>query len=546
MSLNAPKALITLFLVFATQTAYSATVVEYYNPDLDNYFITADPGEQTFIDGGSVGNWQRTGNTFPTGGPSQVCRFYGSAVGPNSHFYTADAEECAFLKSIYNPAAKSWKFESNDFNITKASNGVCPSDLFPVYRAYNNGSARGVDSNHRITNNLASIQEVASRGWNNEGIVMCSPQIGTTTTCPTPQVVQNGACAATCTAPLVAKNGFCVTPPPLASTETSYKNFKEIGLVPQTLPSPHTARAYGDFSRSGQLDMFTASITYWPPTTPAAATPSKFEFWRKQKNGKFLKDTGMLASPIGCIHPRKALVADFNGDEHPDIFVACHGFDAAPYPGEHNKVVLSQPGGTYVTQDASEDIGFFHSASAADLNDDGLPDVVVVSFKDQASAFVLLNQGKGVFKRESSARLPSSIGNRAYFTVELVDVDDDGKLDVVLGGDEAGAPTVVLLNPGTSDFTSVIPITVPPVPGESVVLDIAVTGTGSTRALWLLRTSPIYQSRAIQKVLWPSLSSTVPLHNRPAQWIPWIIPTIVNGQNSISSDNISDHVTIPQ
>ena len=45
----------------------------------------------------------------------------------------------------------------------------------PVYRAYNNGFARGVDSNHRFSIDVASIQEVVMRGWINEGVVMCAP-----------------------------------------------------------------------------------------------------------------------------------------------------------------------------------------------------------------------------------------------------------------------------------------------------------------------------------------------------------------------------------
>lgn len=168
------KILVSLFFAITTQIAYSATAVEYYNPDLDHYFITADSAEQTFVDGGSVGRWQRTGTTFPTGGNNQVCRFYGSALGPNSHFYTADSLECSQLKSAYNPAAKSWKFESYDFSINSPVNGACAAEQAPVYRAYNNGFARDVDSNHRITPNLTDIQQVVAKGWSNEGIVMCS------------------------------------------------------------------------------------------------------------------------------------------------------------------------------------------------------------------------------------------------------------------------------------------------------------------------------------------------------------------------------------
>jgi hypothetical protein len=340
-----------------------------------------------------------------------------------------------------------------------------------------------------------------------------------------------------------------------APQETSYRNFKEVGLTPQTLPAGRSGvgvvRAYADFSGSGRLDLFTATITYWPPTTPEAATPSVFEVWRRQVDGSFVRDDEALPSTDGCIHPRKAIVADFNQDGRPDVFVACHGFDAAPYPGETNKVVLSQPDGTYLTRDATTDVGFFHSASAADLTGDGLPDVVVTDNSDPTSAFVLVNQGAGTFQRETVPRLPASIGGKNYFSVELVDVDADGELDVVLGGhDWEGADTVVLLNPGNSDFSSVSAIVVPTVPNEGVVLDFAVSGSGATRALWVLRTSggdgTFYQSRTIQRVLWPGLSSTVPLSERPAQWFQWIIPTTVGGLNVMASEDASVGVSVPR
>ena len=160
-------------------------VVEYFHPVLDHYFITADPVEQAAVDSGAAGAWQRTGNTFRTGGPSQVCRFYGSlSPGPNSHFYTADAAECAALKALQatTPSTqKRWNFESNDFLTTPAVNGACPAALVPVYRAYNNGFTRGIDSNHRITSNLAAHQQTVAGGWGNEGIVMCAPQPGAVT-----------------------------------------------------------------------------------------------------------------------------------------------------------------------------------------------------------------------------------------------------------------------------------------------------------------------------------------------------------------------------
>ena len=62
-----------------------------------------------------------------------------------------------------------------DFFTTLPVNKVCAAGTLPVYRAYNNGFARGVDSNHRLSTSRAAIDEVVKRGWNDEGVVMCAP-----------------------------------------------------------------------------------------------------------------------------------------------------------------------------------------------------------------------------------------------------------------------------------------------------------------------------------------------------------------------------------
>ena len=156
-------------------------VVEFYNTNLDHYFLTADPTEATGIDNGNAGpGWKRTGYAFKSGGSTALCRFYGSlSPGPNSHFHTVDPAECAFLKQLQanTPITqKRWNYEGLEFASTPASNRVCPGGAVAIYRAYNNGFARGIDSNHRIVGSLVAIQEVRNNGWIDEGVVMCAPQ----------------------------------------------------------------------------------------------------------------------------------------------------------------------------------------------------------------------------------------------------------------------------------------------------------------------------------------------------------------------------------
>lgn len=150
-------------------------VVEFYSPELKHYFMTASAAQQSLVDSGTAGRWLRTEGRFNTGGPNPVCRFYGTEYGPNSHFYSAVASDCELLISLYNPQAKSWKFEAYDFNTTAPVQGQCPYGLIPIYRAYNRGFEQGIDSNHRFTADRAAYQWTQAQGWLGEGAVMCAP-----------------------------------------------------------------------------------------------------------------------------------------------------------------------------------------------------------------------------------------------------------------------------------------------------------------------------------------------------------------------------------
>lgn len=162
----------------------NTTVVEYYNPELEHYFIASSADEQAYVDTGAAGRWLRTGNTFKSGGRRQVCRFVGNpetnpatgrAYGPNSHFYTADPYECESLRVRSHRLRAGWKLESYDFPIDSPGGAGCAANRIPVYRAYNNGFARGINSNHRITSSVAAYRSTVAAGWIGEGVVMCAP-----------------------------------------------------------------------------------------------------------------------------------------------------------------------------------------------------------------------------------------------------------------------------------------------------------------------------------------------------------------------------------
>ena len=114
---------IAQFLGDAACARAGSAVVEFYNTNLNTYFITADSNEASAIDKGAAGpGWMRTGLTFKSGGSDFVCRFYGSpSPGPDSHFYTLSGSECSGLlqiQAVIPSTQKRWNFESLDFAST--------------------------------------------------------------------------------------------------------------------------------------------------------------------------------------------------------------------------------------------------------------------------------------------------------------------------------------------------------------------------------------------------------------------------------------------
>lgn len=148
--------------------------IEYYNPALDHYFMTADPHEVDVLDSQQIPGWQRTGYVFKVYAPGSTqgvpaCRFFGvPGVGPNTHFFSILQNECDIV--MRNPL---WIFEGLVFSVDAPNAvGQCPADRVPVIRLYNNG--KGGEANHRYLTSHSEIGAMVDEGWNIEGPVFCS------------------------------------------------------------------------------------------------------------------------------------------------------------------------------------------------------------------------------------------------------------------------------------------------------------------------------------------------------------------------------------
>jgi hypothetical protein len=215
-----------------------------------------------------------------------------------------------------------------------------------------------------------------------------------------------------------------------------------------------------DFAGNGRPDLFACHGIV--PPAPAQKMPCRV--LRPQLDGSLLDVTRQLfgngALP-GAVAPRVIVTGDFDEDGRVDVFVAAQGWDAFPFPGEVNVLLLSNADGSYTDASANlpQQPDFTHDAAVGDVNGDGHLDIYVGNISGQQSVgpYFLLGAGDGTFTRVTAGLPATILALLEKFTAAgLVDLDGDASPDLVLGthGDGGFLDSIVLFNDGSGNFTS--------------------------------------------------------------------------------------------
>ena len=317
--------------------------------------------------------------------------------------------------------------------------------------------------------------------------------------------------------------------------------------------STYTAIAYLDIDMDGDDDIFVGTLWWETPYLQENVKRIPAEIYINNGDGSYTYDMSMIDGTIpSFVHPRKAVVSDFNNDLRPDIFVVDHGFDAAPFPGESPWLILSNPDGTYSTEYMTEHVGFHHSASAGDLDGDGDIDIFVTGF----SLLILLNDGNGNFT-DGTKTFPDQLANIGRLnTSEIYDVNLDGHPDLI-GGCECLTDSAAKIWLGP-DYTEVInvrknePFTtivdVLPVNldnDDSIEIIFSLTGSGSKS----------YQGSAIEVATFDKINNNLSyetLYEEDSQdtflWISWLKAFDHDGDGDLDilADNKSQGLILEQ
>ena len=333
---------------------------------------------------------------------------------------------------------------------------------------------------------------------------------------------------------------------PVLRSSYENKTAASQALGPQWLPpevAGGNAAAFADFFQEGTYSLVTHTLEYVPDWSPTKF--GHIRFYKRNAEGHWADNTDiLLKDTTGCLHPRKAIVADFNGDGKPDVFFACHGFDQDPWPGERQHVLLSQADGTYKNV-ATAETCYCHSASAVDYSGKGFADILVTDNIIAKTPYFFKNNGDGTFAQDFS-RIPASTYRYAA-TSELIDFNKDGRYDLWFAGDEPGAKTdktydacctlvpTVLIADTDNRFNGTQTVKMPAVPEYGFPLDL-VYHNGK---VYLLRTNidgghtnygiSFYTKAAVQMFDPATNASSIVYshsgqYSNGIQWVNWIAP----------------------
>lgn len=166
---------------------------------------------------------------------------------------------------------------------------------------------------------------------------------------------------------------------------------------------------------------------------------------------------------LGLTQVRKNVLSDFNNDGINEIMLFSTGWDVEPYPGDSIAFFnVNNKKYNYL----SDEIGFFHGGATGDIDLDGKEDIIAYSINTFSDGFEIpghpvfyKNSGSLQFdlKNEIFLNFNQSPGHSEQFdTVELFDIDNDGQLDLFLGG---GQRLIVIKNDnGIFDYSKGINI----------------------------------------------------------------------------------------
>ncbi len=219
------------------------------------------------------------------------------------------------------------------------------------------------------------------------------------------------------------------------------------------------AYVFTDLTGDGKKDLW--AFLYrnpWPTNTKGLNLFTEYE-----------ADSASYNVQFGLTEVRKIVLSDIDNDGNMEVVLFSTGYDRDPFPGDSISIFYPKD---KAYQYLCSDLGFFQGGTTGDINGDGLMDIIAYSGGSKSVPIhptAYLNQGNRRFKLSNHIFKGFTITNDDnYYTVELFDMNNDGLLDLLLGGNEK--LRLILNNAGTFNRATAINI---PIETSLALMDLA-------------------------------------------------------------------------
>ena len=227
---------------------------------------------------------------------------------------------------------------------------------------------------------------------------------------------------------------------PYVHIENNYSDYEREILIPEKLSSEGPALVQADFNEDGLDDIFIGAAKYQSP-----------ELFIKQKNGTYLKDKNNDFTKDIIYEDVDGAALDLDNDGDLDLYVMSGGNEKIEGdPNLEDRIYINDGRANFTRLKASLVKTNGGSISSGDFNGDGFIDLFIGNrsipggYGLSPVSYILQNDGKGSFGVADQLNLGMVTDS------QWADINDDGLLDLVVVGD--WMPITVLLNKGDSKF----------------------------------------------------------------------------------------------
>ncbi len=179
------------------------------------------------------------------------------------------------------------------------------------------------------------------------------------------------------------------------------------------------ATVWADYDRDGNMDFY---VTGWRSQGGSTSAPSSY-LYRNNGDGTFSEVSTSIV-PLGA---STAAWSDFNNDGYPDLVVAgntgASAYDARIYRNNGN--------GTFTDIQAGLAPLLTPSAAWGDLNNDGLPDLILSGTSQTGTAFTSIYYNNG---NETFTAAAAGLPQLTQPAVAIADLNLDGLNDIIICG----------------------------------------------------------------------------------------------------------------